>query len=78
MEKNWKLDSAIEDLKQTSVQEFTNIVTLGNALSELDLYLLKLLNVIVLQEKETKFSRIEATSIFLHKDDLISVLNDRR
>jgi hypothetical protein len=78
MEKNYKLDQAIDDLRERPNQEFVNICTLGNALTEHDIMLLKLLNCVILQEDNPYFVRSEATNIFLQKDDFIAVLTDRK
>jgi hypothetical protein len=48
VEKNWKLDQTINDLRAIGNQEYVNVVTLGNALSELDLQLLELINSIIM------------------------------
>lgn len=57
MEKNWKLDQTINDLRAVGAQEYLNVMTLGSALSELDLALLKLLNYIIVLQDDLKFYR---------------------
>lgn len=48
-------------------------------LAEVDMQLLRLLNLIITMENsEVKYSRAEATQVFLNKQDLVNVLDDRR
>lgn len=77
MEKNYKLDKTMEELSALSYDKFAAVAQMEK-LMELELALFKLLNVIIREEHEVQFSRREALAVFANKEELISILEERR
>jgi hypothetical protein len=54
------------------------LVTQVNQLSEVELQLLRILQVFVVMQPEPKFNKTEAVNLFLQREELMDILNDRR
>ena len=75
-DKNNKLDLVIDDLRQTPKQHFINLCTSSSTLDASDTDLVKLLYFMLTDREDAP--KNEAVEIFLQKDEVISLLDQKR